>query len=85
MPTQLDQSPRPDAAALGTAFPALGIVQHWGRMLLDGVVTLALGVMIWRQWPLSGLYVVGQFLGINLVISGASSISLGLRARRLPV
>jgi uncharacterized membrane protein HdeD (DUF308 family) len=85
MSTQLGQPPRPDAATLGTAFPALGIVQHWGRMLFNGVVTLALGVMIWRQWPLSGLYLVGLFLGINLVISGASYISLGLRARRLPV
>ncbi len=62
-----------------------GRFRHWGWMLFNGVVTLALGVMIWRQWPLSGLYVVGLFLGINLVISGASYISLGLNARRLPV
>ena len=41
--------------------------------------------MIWRQWPLSGLYVVGLFLGINLVLSGAGYISLGLAARKLPV
>jgi uncharacterized membrane protein HdeD (DUF308 family) len=41
--------------------------------------------MIWRQWPLSGLYVVGLFLGINLVLSGASYIGLGLAARKLPV
>jgi uncharacterized membrane protein HdeD (DUF308 family) len=53
-------------------------------MLANGVVTLALGVMIWRQWPLAGLYVVGLFLGINLVISGATYLSQGLSARRLP-
>lgn len=63
----------------------VGRFQHWGWMLFNGIVTLALGVMIWRQWPLSGLYVVGLFLGINLVISGAGYISLGLSARRLPV
>jgi uncharacterized membrane protein HdeD (DUF308 family) len=51
----------------------------------NGVVTLALGVLIWRQWPLSGLYVVGLFLGIYLVVSGASYISLGLSVRRLRV
>jgi uncharacterized membrane protein HdeD (DUF308 family) len=61
-----------------------GRFQHWGWMLFNGIVTLVLGVMIWRQWPLSGLYVVGLFLGIDLVISGASYVSLGLRARRLP-
>jgi uncharacterized membrane protein HdeD (DUF308 family) len=62
-----------------------GRFQHWGWMLFNGFVTLALGVMIWRQWPFSGLYVVGLFLGVNLVMSGVSYISLGLTARRLPV
>jgi uncharacterized membrane protein HdeD (DUF308 family) len=62
-----------------------GQFQHWGWMLFNGFVTLALGVMIWRQWPFSGLYVVGLFLGINLAISGIGYISLGLSARKLPV
>jgi uncharacterized membrane protein HdeD (DUF308 family) len=62
-----------------------GQFQYWGWMLFNGIVTAALGVMIWREWPLSGLYVIGLFLGINLVISGISYISLGLSVRRLPV
>ena len=62
-----------------------GRFHHWGWMLLNGVVTLLLGVLIWRQWPISGLYVVGLFLGINLVVSGVNYIALGLNARRLPV
>jgi uncharacterized membrane protein HdeD (DUF308 family) len=62
-----------------------GRFRHWGWMVFNGIVTLALGGMIWRQWPLSGLYVVGLFLGINLVLSGAGYISLGLAARKLPV
>jgi uncharacterized membrane protein HdeD (DUF308 family) len=61
-----------------------GRFRHWGWVLFDGVVTLLLGVMIWRQWPLSGLYVVGLFLGVNLLISGAGYVSLGLSVRRLP-
>jgi uncharacterized membrane protein HdeD (DUF308 family) len=67
-------------------FAALaGRFHHWVFMLLNGVVTLLLGILIWRQWPLSGLYVVGLFLGINLIVSGASFVSLGLSARKLPV
>jgi uncharacterized membrane protein HdeD (DUF308 family) len=54
-------------------------------VLVNGIVTLLLGVLIWRQWPFSGLYVIGLFLGINLIISGAGYITLGLNARRLPV
>jgi uncharacterized membrane protein HdeD (DUF308 family) len=61
-----------------------GRFHHWGWVLLNGVITLLLGVLIWRQWPWSGLYVVGLFVGINLIISGANYIALGLTARRLP-
>ncbi len=63
----------------------VGRFEHWGWMLFNGFVTLALGVLIWRQWPVSALYVIGLFLGIDLVISGASYIGLGLSARKLPV
>jgi uncharacterized membrane protein HdeD (DUF308 family) len=62
-----------------------GRFQHWGWMFASGAITLLLGVMIWRQWPLSGLYVIGLFIGINMIISGASYLNLGLAARRLPV
>jgi uncharacterized membrane protein HdeD (DUF308 family) len=62
-----------------------GQFRHWGWMLLNGIITLALGVMIWRRWPIDALYVVGLFLGIDMIISGANYIALELKARRLPV
>jgi uncharacterized membrane protein HdeD (DUF308 family) len=49
-----------------------GRFRYWGWMMFKGIVTLALGVMIRRQWPLSGLHMIGLFLRINLVISGVS-------------
>jgi uncharacterized membrane protein HdeD (DUF308 family) len=61
-----------------------GRFQHRWRMLLSGVVTLLLGVLIWRQWPLSGLYAIGLFLAIHLVVTGAHYLGLGLAVRRLP-
>ena len=61
-----------------------GRFHSWGWALFSGIVTLALGVMIWRQWPLSGIYVVGLFVGINLAVSGALYVLMGLRIRRLP-
>jgi uncharacterized membrane protein HdeD (DUF308 family) len=57
--------------------------QHWGWLLLSGVVTLALGIMIWRQWPLSGLWVVGLFVGIDMILNGWSLVMLGIAAKRL--
>jgi uncharacterized membrane protein HdeD (DUF308 family) len=53
----------------------------WGWQILDGVITVALGLMILAQWPASGLWVIGLFIGINLIFYGAAwiAISLGLR------
>ncbi len=62
-----------------------GRFRHWGWVLANGVITLLLGVMIWRHWPASGLIVIGLFLGINLAVSGMTFITLGLNARKLPV
>jgi uncharacterized membrane protein HdeD (DUF308 family) len=57
--------------------------EHWVWLLLYGVVTLALGISIWRQWPLSGLWVVGLFVGIDMILNGWSLVMLGLVAKRL--
>ena len=47
--------------AMAEQFPGRGWVAF------NGLVTFALGVMIWRQWPESGLWVIGTFVGIDLI------------------
>jgi uncharacterized membrane protein HdeD (DUF308 family) len=56
----------------------------WGLLLLSGVVDMVLGVMIWQAWPASAWWVVGLFVGINLIFRGINWISLGLTLRNLP-
>ena len=56
---------------------------HRGWVLLNGVVTLALGIMIWRRWPVSGLWVIGLFVGIEMLLYGWSLVMLALAAKRL--
>jgi uncharacterized membrane protein HdeD (DUF308 family) len=56
----------------------------WGWMLLSGVLSVALGVAIWRQWPLSGLWVIGLFVGIEMLASGLSWVMFGLSVRSQP-
>jgi uncharacterized membrane protein HdeD (DUF308 family) len=46
-------------------------------------VTLLLGILIWAQWPVSGLWVIGLFVGIDLIFSGWSWVALALAARSL--
>jgi uncharacterized membrane protein HdeD (DUF308 family) len=55
-----------------------------GWVLANGIVTLVLGLMIWEQMPFSGLWVIGTFLGIDLIFNGWSYFVLGLNVRQLP-
>jgi uncharacterized membrane protein HdeD (DUF308 family) len=41
-----------------------------------------LGLIIVAHWPVSSLYILGLFLGIDLVIAGAGWIGIGLGLRR---
>lgn len=57
---------------------------HWGWLLVHGAINLLLGISIWRNWPLSGLWVIGLFVGIDLMMNGWSLVMLGLTAKNLP-
>jgi len=50
----------------------------WIWVGLSGAVTFLLGLMILSRWPVSSLFVLGLFLGIDLVIVGMSWIGIGL-------
>jgi len=64
-------------AALVQRFP------DWGWVLLNGGVTLLLGLMINRQWPASGTWVIGLFVGIEMIFNGWAWIMLSLGLRRI--
>jgi len=49
----------------------------WGWMLFNGIITLALGVMIWRQFPVSGAWAVGTLFGIKMVFGGLALFQVG--------
>ena len=54
-----------------------------GWLLFDGIITLILGVMIWRTWPSSTEWVIDTLVGISMLFSGVSRLMLFLTARRL--
>src|SRR5262245_55724712 len=56
----------------------------WGWTIVSGFVSFSLGVMIWRDFPASAYWVIGTFVGIELVFNGISWVMLGLAARRIP-
>jgi uncharacterized membrane protein HdeD (DUF308 family) len=54
----------------------------WMWIVLSGVITFLLGAIILAHWPVSSVYVLGLFLGIDLVFAGVGWIGLGLGLRR---
>jgi len=54
-----------------------------GWMLLDGIVTLILGLMIWRHWPSTSLWVIGVLVGISMLMTGMTRLMMALAFRRL--
>jgi uncharacterized membrane protein HdeD (DUF308 family) len=56
----------------------------WGWVLLNGGITLWLGMLIYKQWPVSGLWVIGLFIGIDLIFNGWAWIMLAIGLRSTP-
>jgi uncharacterized membrane protein HdeD (DUF308 family) len=50
----------------------------WGWHAFNGVITSIMGVLIMMQWPFSGLWVIGLFVGIDLIIYGVSWIAMAV-------
>ena len=57
---------------------------HWGSVLFNGIISLLLGILIWRRWPVSGLWVMGLFVGIEMLLNGWSLVRLSMTGRNLP-
>jgi len=51
-------------------------------VLIDGIITLLLGLMIYLQWPSSSAWAIGTLVGISMIISGVTRVMLSLAVRR---
>lgn len=51
-------------------------------VLLDGIITLLLGLLIYMQWPSSSVWVIGTLVGISMIISGVTRVMLSLAVRK---
>jgi uncharacterized membrane protein HdeD (DUF308 family) len=51
-------------------------------VLLDGVITLLLGLMIYVQWPSSSIWAIGTLVGASMIISGVARVMLSLAVRK---
>jgi len=51
--------------------------------LLDGIVTLLLGLMIYMQWPSSSAWAIGTLVGVSLIFSGVTRVMVALAVRKV--
>ncbi len=55
----------------------------WGLLLFNGFVTLVLGILLWRQFPLSGAWAIGVLFGIKMIFSGWAFIFIGRNVKKM--
>jgi len=51
-------------------------------VLIDGIITLLLGLMIYAQWPSSSAWAIGTLVGVSMIISGVTRVLLSLAVRK---
>ena len=51
-------------------------------VLIDGIITLLLGLLIYLQWPVSSIWAIGTLVGVSMIISGITRVMLSLSVRK---
>lgn len=54
-----------------------------GWILVDGIVTLILGLMIWANWPAISPVALGILVGVGMIMTGVTRLMLSMATRRL--
>jgi len=55
----------------------------WIWMFVSGTVSLALGYMIWSQWPVSGLWAIGVLIGVEFVLTGSAMLAIAATLKQI--
>ncbi len=56
-------------------------VKGWVWVLGTAIISVLLGVLIFLQWPVSGLLAIGLFVAIELLVDGWACILIALAAK----
>ena len=73
---------------VGGLFRAIGSgmaqFPNWGWGVFSGIVSVALGVMVLWQMPITGLWFIGLAVGIDLIVDGIAVSSFASAIHHLP-
>jgi uncharacterized membrane protein HdeD (DUF308 family) len=57
---------------------------RWGWSVFSGIVSVALGVILLAQMPVSSIWFIGFAIGLDMIVDGASLVSLAMAIHRSP-
>jgi uncharacterized membrane protein HdeD (DUF308 family) len=56
-------------------------ITAWGLILLSGIVSIAVGFLLYANLPWSGLWVLGTLIAVELLVQGSSWLYFGIALR----
>ncbi len=58
-------------------------LHHRGWLVLNGLISIMLGLSLWSSWPTSGFWAIGLFVGIDMIFDGWTELMLAMNVRRI--
>ena len=55
----------------------------WGWQAANGAIASIMGILVLVEWPVSGLWVIGLFVGVDLIFYGSAWIALALDLHKM--
>jgi uncharacterized membrane protein HdeD (DUF308 family) len=70
-------------AAIFIALEYRRYLHNWSWTLFSGLINLGLAYLIWQGWPSTATWVIGLYVGINMIFLGVPLIMTAIAARSL--
>ncbi|MDO8434073.1 MAG: HdeD family acid-resistance protein [Candidatus Binatus sp.] len=58
-------------------------LHHRGWLVVNGLISIVLGLSLWSSWPTSGFWAIGLFVGIDMIFDGWTELMLAMNVRRI--
>ncbi|MDD4894998.1 MAG: DUF308 domain-containing protein [Candidatus Omnitrophica bacterium] len=59
----------------------VGVGSGGGWLLFGGIISILLAIILWKQFPISGIWILGILLGIKLFFMGLIMVAAGSALR----
>ena len=56
---------------------------NWIWPVLSGIITVLMGVVITVQWPISGFWVIGLFVAVEMIMNGWATIAIAATVKNV--